>query len=131
VNIIEEIESIRLSLKWSQERMSSELGISQVNYNQLKSGRTKKMSHETILLAELIISKFNNNAYSDSILSESQIPYSPTKTIEKVPDYDTIIKQKDEIIKQKDETIKQQATLIDKLLETQSTIKLYEPLKEK
>jgi len=42
VNIAHDIESLRVSLKLTQQQMADKLGISQAVYNQIKVGRTKK-----------------------------------------------------------------------------------------
>jgi len=62
VNIAQDIEKIRLSRKLSEREMADKLGISQQVYNNIKTGRTKKVPFNVVQKAQTefgLYEKFN------------------------------------------------------------------------
>jgi phage repressor protein C with HTH and peptisase S24 domain len=73
VSIGADIEQIRVSLKLTQQEMADKLGISQVVYNQIKSGRTKKVPFEVVERAKKEFGLYDN---INNVINEPSTPYT-------------------------------------------------------
>lgn len=70
MNIAQDIEQLRVSLKLTQSEIAEKLGISQAVYNQIKTGRTKKVPFEVVEKAKLLgLYKDVYNDYNENVLT--------------------------------------------------------------